>query len=532
MRRILAWIRVSIAVSFLCAALALAQVNVTTYHNNNARTGHNTSEKILTLANVNSAQFGKLFTVPVDGMIVGQPLYLSAVSIPGSGLHNVVYVATQHDSVYAFDADSSAGANSAPLWHVSFADPNAGVTSVPISQQSCSHVTDFTEIGIVATPVINPGSGTLYVIAKTIENGTFVHRLHALDVRTGQEKFGGPTRITATVTIGGQQVSFDDQHQMARPGLLLSNGVIYVSFGSLGCIIYNPFHGWVLAYSATTLQPLGAFNTAPDQTAGAGIWQAGAGPASDGANVYLATSDGAFSATTDFGDSVLKLNLGSGGLVAADYFTPYNQGYLRSHDLDVGSGGVVLLPDQTGPHPHLLVAAGKEGTVYLIDRDNMGHFKRDGNNDQIVQWFTGVGEIQGGPIFWKNTLYFAGTSMPIMAYQVSAGQISPAPFSQSLQTFGGSPPSISANGTSNGILWIVRGGATTTGLFAYSATDLTKMLYNSRQNSVRDALSPIPHFATPTIANGKVYVGGTQQLTVFGLLPTSATALADNAGSR
>lgn len=507
----------------LCSAGAGAQVKVTTFHNDIARTGQNTKETILTRANVNVNQFGKLFTVPVDGMIVGQPLYLSGVSIPGAGTHNVVYVTTQHDSVYAFDADSNTGANAEPLWHTSFTDPSAGVTSVPIAQQACSGVTGFTEIGIVATPVINATTGTLFVIAKTLENGAFVHRLHALDVTTGQEKLGGPVTITASVTFNGQLVSFEDKHQMARPGLLLSKGVLYVSFGSLGCIMYNPFHGWVMAYDAITLRQLGVFNTDPDQTSGDGVWQGGSGPASDGTSIYFATSDGAFSAPVDFGDSVLKLTLSSGALVATDYFTPSNQGSLRSQDLDVGSGGVVLLPDQSGLFPHLLVSVGKEGTVYLINRDNMGHFKRNGNNSQIVESFSGVGEIHVGPAYWNNTLYFAGSSMPIMAYQVSAGQISTSPFTQSTLKFGGTSPSISSNGTANGILWIIHGGSSS-GLFAYSATNLSKMLYNSHQNSERDTLGPVTHFATPTIANGKVYVGGTQQLTVFGLLSNLSAA--------
>jgi hypothetical protein len=329
--------------------------------------------------------------------------------------------------------------------------------------------------------------------------------------------------ITASIAVNGQLVSFDDKHQMARPGLLLSKGVLYVSFGSLGCIMYNPFHGWVMAYEVSTLRQLGVFNTDPDQTSGDGVWQGGSGPASDGSNIFFTTSDGAFSAPIDYGDSVLKLTLSSGALVATDYFTPSNQGYLRSHDLDLGSGGVVLLPDQSGLYPHLLVSVGKEGTVYLINRDNMGHFKRNGNNSQIVESFTGVGEIHVGPAYWNNTLYFAGSSMPVMGYQLSAGQISPSPFTQSTLVFGGTSPSISSNGTANGILWIIHGG-TNSGLFAFSATNLAKMLYNSHQNSERDTLGPVTHFATPTIANGKVYVGGTQQLTVFGLLSNPSAA--------
>ena len=302
---------------------AEAQVNVVTYHNDNARTGVNANETVLTPSNVNKNNFGKLFTQGVDGIVVGQPLYLSNISIPGSSeTHNVVYVATQHDSVYAFDADNNVGINAQPLWHVSFINPAAGITTVPGTVQGCTGVTAFTELGIVSTPVIDPNTGTLYVIAKTDENGTFVHRLHALDVATGQEKFNGPVKLKATFrTNTGSVATFKDLYQMNRPGLLLVNGTIYAGFGSNGCNYGN--QGWVLAYDALTLQQVGAFDTSPVKGLSS-IWQSGAGLTADSAgNIYAETGEGGFDADMggqDFGSSVLKLTQTPNGLPLTDYF--------------------------------------------------------------------------------------------------------------------------------------------------------------------------------------------------------------------
>ncbi|PYX02206.1 MAG: hypothetical protein DMG86_07955, partial [Acidobacteria bacterium] len=509
---------------------AHGQVNVTTYHNDNARTGQNTNETILNPANVNVNQFGKLFTQPVDGMIVGQPLYLSNVVIPGAGTHNVVYVATQHDSVYAFDADNNQGANAAPLWLTSFINPSAGITSVPIADQACSNVTRFTEIGIVATPVIDLATGTLYVIVKTEENGKFVHRLHALDVATGQEKLGGPVIITASVSVNNQVVNFDDRHQMARPALLLANGVVYIAFGSVGCISFAPFQGWVLAYDATTLRQLGVYNAVPDQNAGGAIWQAGAGPASDGSNIYVVTSDGVFNGNPDFGDSMLKLKLTQQGLSLIDYFTPFNQSYLQTADLDLGSSGALLLPDQTGAHRHLLLSGGKEGTTYLVDRDNMGQFNP--NSDQVVQTLPSTGAKQRGvSTYWNNQVYIAPSIQFISGYQLSGGQLSTQPVSQATVQFTPGIPSISAKGLTQGILWVVRIG-TTTALYAFDASNLSNNLYNSLQSSPRDDLGPVAHFSVPTVANGKVYAGGVQQLTVYGLYRALSAVGGNNQSAR
>jgi len=274
----------------LIASLATGQVAVITEHNDNSRTGQNVSETFLTPSNVTSKYFGKLFTQGVDGLVVAQPLYMPGVVIPGAGTHNVIYVVTQHDSVFAFDADNNKGSNTTPLWTVSFINPGAGITTESGADQGCAPETGFAEIGIMGTPAIDPLTNTLYVVAKTNENGSYIFRLHALDITTGQEKFGGPVVITGSVVNSfGSTVPFVTTHQAQRPGLLLFNGNVYIGFGSNGCD--HNAHGWVFAYAATTLQPTGVFNTTPDVKEGGSIWQSGAGLAGDsGGSVYFATA--------------------------------------------------------------------------------------------------------------------------------------------------------------------------------------------------------------------------------------------------
>src|SRR5260221_5536896 len=383
-RRFYTWVAATLF--FLTSSLWLnGQVNVTTYHNDNARTGLNANETILTPDNVRApGQFGKLFSQPVDGYVYAQPLYVPNVHIidhgVDKGIHNVVFVATEGDSVYAFDADSNAGANASPLWTASLIDTlhgaAAGATTVATQGSNpdinCEDLVP--QVGITSTPVIDLVSNTMFVEAKSKENGGFVHRLHALDITTGNEKSPGPTVITATVN----GITFDPLHQLNRPGLLLLNGTIYIGYGS-HCDI-TPYNGWLFAYDAATLTRKGVFVTTPGTTTtpnpnGAGaIWMSGAGIAADGAgNIFAATGNGTFDAT-DFGDSILKLSLNQQTLGLVDSFTPFNQADLNAHDNDLGSGGVLLLPDQPGAHPHLLVQAGKEGTIYLLDPDHMGGY--------------------------------------------------------------------------------------------------------------------------------------------------------------
>jgi hypothetical protein len=505
---------------------ATSTTSVLTYHNDNLRTGQNVNETILTPANVTSATFGKLFALPVDGQVFAQPLYVPGVTV-GTQVHNLLFVATEHDSVYAWDADTS---SSTPIWQTSFINPSAGVSSIPCGEAAtgdCGSITP--EFGITSTPVIDSSTGTLYVVAGTKEvSGTtsYVYRLHALSITTGQEKFGGPVAIQASVG----SVSLVAKQELQRPGLLLANGVVYIGFGSHGDQV--PFYGWLLGYSANTLQQVMVFNTAPSG-GGASIWQSGCAPAADASGViYFLTGNGAFDADTggpDYGDSVVKLN--ANGTVA-DYFTPSDQASLNSTDTDLGSSGLLLAPDQSGSFAHLLIAGGKQGVIYSVNRDNMGKFNAAGN--QNIQSLAALsagptsGGLFGSPAFWNGNLYFSAWNDNVKAFQLNNGMLTMTSESAIQLTFPGATPSVSANGTSNGIVWIVQANVlndtvlTTVPaavLRAYDATDLAKELYNSTQAAGgRDTAGGAVKFAVPTIVNGKVYVGNSNQVTVYGLL--------------
>jgi hypothetical protein len=506
----------------LAAVLPLplwAQTSVTTWHYNNARTGANTKEIRLTPANVNFHTFGKLFTQPVDGFIVGHPLYLPGVAIPGQGTHNAVYVATMHDTVYAFDADTP---NVPPLWTTNILAYSAtGATPVPVSVKKGSGVTGWTEVGIISTPVISTATGTLYVVAESYESGNVVHRLHALDVTTGKEKFGGPMTIAATYTLGGTTSTFRDLYQMNRPGLLLANGHIYIAFGSNCCNAYS--QGWVLSYNTTTLQQEGAFNAEPGKTL-ASIWQKGAGISADSnGNVYAETGEGPYVAGTNLSTSVLKLSQVGPTLSLSDWFTPFNHSYLSTNDLDLAEG-VLILPDQAGSVPHEAIAIGKEGTVYVLNRDSMGQLCSNCTtaDTQIVQELPqAVGLESGTPVYWNNTVYFTGTHVPVMAFRLNNGLLITPPFAESNKMNGGAHAFITANGNQNGILWFANPGIGA----AISALDAItlRVLYTTQQApSGRDAVGPIAHFATPVAADGKVFIGTQTSLAVYGLLPKLA----------
>jgi hypothetical protein len=490
-----------------------AQVAVTTWHYDNARSGANPNETILTPLNVNFNQFGKLFTQPVDGLVIGQALYLPGVTIPGAGVHNVVYVATMHDSVYAFDADSATGGNANPLWHTSFLIN--GATTVPIALQGCGPTTQWTEVGIVSTPVIDPVAGTLYVVAKTYENSTFVHRLHALDVTTGLEKTGSPIVITASYEYAGTNYIFEPAMQVNRPALLLEHGNVYIAIGSNGCR-GGKEEGWVVAYNASTLQPAGAFDDEPGESAAA-VWMRGGGLSSDSfGNIYGATADGPFAAGTNFGQSVFKLSQSGSTLQLADWFTPFNEAYLDRWDLDL-SEPVLILPNQPGKYPHLALAVGKEGTIYLLNRDNMGHFCATCtlSDTQILEELPAFSPDPGAMIYWNNTVYTTGVAEPIDALALSRGKLALTPFAYTQKSANGHSPVLSANGKTDGILWQLNG----TYLCAYDALTLGKAIYGSGQApNGRDLLPALPHFANLVVANGKVYVGTNNSLVVFGLL--------------
>jgi hypothetical protein len=490
----------------------LGQLPVTTWHYDNARTSANTWETILTPSNVNSASFGKLFTQPVDGFVVGHPLYLPSVNLPGQGVHNVVYVATMHDSVYAFDADS---ANAAPLWMTSiFSYSPAGATSVPSSVKKNAATTGWTEVGIVSTPVIDALTGTLYLVAETYENGSVVHRLHALDVTTGLETLGGPTTIAATYTLNGITTTFADFYELNRPALLLANGHVYIAFGSNCCNAYS--QGWVLSYNAATLQQEGAYTAEPGKTL-ASIWQKGAGLTADSSGaIYAETAEGFYGPGANLSSSVVKLSQNGSTLALADWFTPYNQLYLTAHDLDLNDA-VLILPDQPGPYPHELIAEGKEGTMYLLNRDNMGQFCSicTTGDTQIVQEIpNGTGQQSGTPVYWNNAVYFTGVFSPVYAYTLSNGTLVIPPSAQSIKVDGGGHAIITANGNSNGVIWFISG----TTLWAMDAITLKKLYTSDQAANGRDALPSLPHFATPIAADGKIFIGAQNSLVTYGLL--------------
>jgi hypothetical protein len=545
----------------LHATAAPANTAVTTYHNDNLRTGQNPNETLLTTGNVNSSQFGKRVTYPVDGQVYGQPLFLPNVTINGS-THNVVYVATENDSVYAFDADQTAA--TAPLWKTSFLT-SSNVTPVP-SGDVFTRYTNYDispQIGITSTPVIDTSTNTLYVVAMTKENGSqYVQRLHALDVTTGLEKPGSPTVIQASVTgtgydNSGGKITFNPKTENQRAALLLVNGVVYISWSSFGDT--DPYHGWLIGYSYTNaaLHQVAVYNDSPNGNEG-GIWMSGSGPSADSSgNIYMLTANGTFDLNTggpDAGDSFLKLSA-QNGLSVADYFTPFNQSCLSASDTDLGSGDALLLPDQTGTtYPHLVIGAGKEGRIYVVNRDNMGHYTPVSNLncsstgqttiDKVVQELppdTVGGGLYANPAYWASTsskwVYFGGVDDTLKAFQLTNDTLSSSPTSRTPESFDypGVTPSISSNGNTSGtgIVWVVGppnscsgNGCNPSGagtLRAYDATNLGNELYNSGQNSSRDQLDSYTKFSVPTIANGKVFVGTQTSLSIYGLLNTQPT---------
>ncbi|MFZ0421084.1 MAG: choice-of-anchor D domain-containing protein [Candidatus Sulfotelmatobacter sp.] len=531
------------------AAQGQGFTGVFTQHNDNARTGQNLNETVLTTTNVTSSKFGRIFSYPVDGQVYAQPLYVPNVTIPNQGVHNVLYVATENDTLYAFDAD---GLTPNILWRLSFINPSSGITTINcIATGIVCNVYPIT--GITSTPVIDPTSNTIYLLVRTQENNNSVQRLHALDITTGAEKFGGPVEITAVVNGTGTgtsrgKIQFDALHDNQRTALLLANGNIYIGWAGQA-------HGWFMAYNAQTLAQVAVMNTTPNGTLG-GVWQAGNGPALDSlGNIYFATGDGTFDANTggvDYGDTLLKLNA---DLTVLDYFTPMDQACrLLPNDLDLGSGGPLIFPAQSGSYPDEIIESGKGGSpcdlfgstyavpIYLVNRDDMGGY--DPNQDQDIQTIEGtVHGYWGSPTYWQSPtaqyVYYSGMTSEagsgdyLKQYSITNGLVSTAPVEQTPNLFPvGSTPSISANGTSNGILWTVERkdilsaspGTHPAVLYAYEAANVSKLLYDSAQaKELRDQPGCANKFVTPTIANGKVYVGTQNELDVYGILPTTQT---------
>jgi outer membrane protein assembly factor BamB len=503
-----------------------ATTDVVTYHNDVARTGQNLSETILTPTNVNSTGFGKIGFYAVDGKVDAQPLYLANVSIPGQNSHNVLYVATEHDSVYAFDAD-----NGTQLWKVTVLAAGE-TTSDP---HNCGQVVP--EIGITATPVIDRSrgpNGTIYVVAMSKNaSGSYFQRLHALDVATGAELLGGPTTVQASYPgtgdgSSGGLVIFSPGQYEERASLLLLNGILYTGWTS-HCDI-RPYTGWVIGYSASTLQQSGVLNLTPNGSEGS-IWMSGAGLAADSlGNIYFLDANGdfdtnlnasGFPSNGDLGNAFIKLST-AGTLTVADYFATFDTVQKSASDTDLGSGGAVVLPDlndAAGRTRHLAVGGGKDGNVYVVDRDSMGKFSPTTNNNyQELQ-----GALPGGvfsmPAYFNNTIYYGPVGNTIRAFSITNALLSSTPVGQTSNSFGypGATPGISAHGTTNAILWAAENGNTAV-LHAYDANNLSNELYNSNQAGTRDQFGAGNKFITPTVVNGKVYVGTTNGVAVFGLL--------------
>jgi len=509
----------------LSGAGRLAAQNVLTDHEDNNRDGVQANETILTPQNVSSSTFGKRFSLPVDGYVYAQPLYVANYPMADGQTHNVLFVATEHDSVYAFDADGH-NPSSGFLWHKSLL--NSGETSVPSSDVTGGDLTP--EVGITSTPVIDPSTGTLYTVAKLKSGTSYFQRLHALNLADGSEKFNGPTNITAS--------GFNALTQNQRSGLLLANGAVWISWSSHGD--GGSYHGWVMGYNAANVsQQVAALNLTPNGSKG-GIWFGGGGPSYDGnGNIFVCVANGTFDADSggrDYGSSAIRLALGSGNTISvADYFTPHNQSSLSSSDADVGSSSPILLPTQSGPTPHLMVTQNKNSTVYLMDRDNLGKFKASSDTDlQNFQPVTSTSEAQKHDMtFFNNRLYFASDNTPMMAYTFDPSterfNTTPAKSSHSFGRVGAA--TVSANGTANAILWVIDVTGWKSGtpgiLYAYDATNVGNLLYTSSQAANnRDQGAGAVKMTAPTVANGMVYVGGIKAVTAYGLLTAPQQAAA------
>lgn len=536
----------------ICPIISPAQTfsGVLTQHNDNGRTGQNLDETTLTPANVNQKKFGKVFSYSVDGQVYSQPLYVPQVTIPGQGTHNVVYVETQNDSLYAFDAD---GKQSTALWQVSFVNPGQGITPVPCKTDGNSDISCgvYPIYGINSTPVIDPSSGTMYLLTRTDNNGTYYQTLHAIDITTGAEKFGGPVNVSGSVPgtgagSAGGVVHFDPLKDVQRAGLLLLNGTVYIGWAGAA-------HGWIMGYNAQTLKQTAIFNTTPNAQLG-GVWASGNGLVADeSGNIYAAVGDALFDANTggsDYGDSLLQLN---SELNVLQYFTPDDQSCRQLNDLDLGSAGPMLIPGVNE-----LLIAGKGGApcdtnpvaarMYLLNTESLGGY--NANEDSDIEDVIGA---PGG--YWSSSAYWQGASSGyvysagmgaktgagdyLRTYTVTNGLVSTTPIAENAVLFpAGATPSVSANGSNNGIVWAierpeaigVQPGTGAAVLYAYNATPtyvsssnsyVMTMLYNSAQAIVhgvpRDRGGCANKFAVPTIANGKVYVGTQNELDIFGL---------------
>ena len=550
--------RALVLASFCVSAMSLlaqtpTPVPVPTWRYDLTHAGQNTSETALTPANVNPTSFGKLFSLPVDSTVYAQPLYVPNLKMSDGLFHNVVFVATENDSVYAFDADSNSGANASPIWQISLltAAHGAGAGATAPSWMDTGSPDVAPTVGITGTPAINLASNTMYLVASTKENGAYFSRLHAINIITGAEQAHSPANITATVAgtgtgSSGGQVSFSALWENQRTALNYYNGYVYFGYAAHGDIM--PWHGWLFAYNATTLAQSKVLCLSPNDYGG-GVWASGAGMPIDedapGGRMFVATGNGhstspPYNGTTEFGESVINFSLANGGLTPTDAFTAFNYQTLNDGDLDLGSGGVLMVPDQQGTHPHILVQVGKEGRIVVLDRDNLGGYApaTGTSNTNALQDIPNANKgLWNTPAYWNGNVYIWGSGegvggdVPKM-YTLNTGVMDTTPSSQSniISDFPGASFSVSSNGTADGIAWAVRSdqfdsnGAAV--LYAWPATDLTTPLYESDTNAARDSAGPANKFSTPVVTNGKVYVSANGEVDVYGLFNGELTAIA------
>jgi hypothetical protein len=511
------------AVAALLVSTQAATSQVTTAQYDNARTGSTSRETVLSPRSVTVSTFGRVAALKVDGDVYAQALYLPSVAIPGKGNRGVVFVATEHNSVYAFDA----AALGEPLWHVNLSSVVPGATPVPSRDVRCPFIQP--EVGITPTPVIDTTTGTIYVLARTKEQGRFVQRLHALDVTTGAPRHAA-VEIQASVrgsgagSLGGL-VSFDPLRENPRAALLLVNGRVILSWAS-SCDV-GPYHGWIMAYDARTLAQVAVFNTTPDGSEG-GIWQGDAGLAADQrGRIFAITGNGTFDAASngrDYGDTVLELELGPNGFTVGDYFTPFNEKVLNERDGDLGSGAPLLLPRQTGPHPDLLFFGGKGRGVYLLDRGRLGHFTPSGDT-AAVQTMMAPSMVMGASAYWNGSVFSLWSDDVIKSFSLTNGRLNAAPSSRGSHRFTdpGATPTISANGSTDGVVWVVEtktwnGRDRPAVLHAFDASNVARELYSSELNSSRDRAAMAVRFAIPTVAGGRVYIGTKGEVDVYGVI--------------
>ncbi len=516
--------------SILLLTVVSFATDVVTYHNDIARSGQNQQETTLNLSNVNSSSFGKVGSLPVDGIIDAEPLYLSNLAVPGNGTHNVLYVVTENNSVYAFDANTGA-----TLWHTRVIP----VGENPSGDHGCGQISP--QIGITSTPVIDRTAGphgTIYVVAMSVNSSNkYFQRIHGLDAATGKEQPGSPAVVQAKYPGSGDNsqggyVIFDPGQYAERAGLLLLNHVVYTAWTS-HCDI-RPYTGWIIGYNQATGAQTSVLNLTPNGSEGA-IWQAGAGLASDGTNIYLLDANGTFDTTLtangfpskgDYGNAFVKISTTNKKLTVADYFNTFDTVEESNSDTDLGSGGTVVLPtmtDSQGNARYLAIGAGKDSNIYIVDRTNMGKFNPN-NDNAIYQEIDGVlgGGVWSMPAYFNGSVYYGAEGNKLMQFSFTNARLSTTPVSRSSATFSypGATPSISANGMMNGIVWAIQHNGSGDVLHAYNATNLAKELYNSNQAANgRDQLGTASHFGTPMIVNGKVFVGTQDNhVVVYGLL--------------